>query len=192
MITSQCWSSTASSDTQRIRNPACYSQEPWARIVVRSCLLRSIWSPGDQAVLIFSYLWNELFDKLILVFSLEVFTSVSTWSCRGPLRHLSFRFDSLQHSLTVWEHQKSASLYIRLHGLQDNCPVPSLGAQIILPVELSPAHFKPLGHQLQTSVFCTETDSAHHDDDNVNILFTNPELLPTGRPHNNFHPASIL
>lgn len=140
MITSQCWSSTASSDTHRIRNPACYSQGPWARIVVRSCLLRSIWSPGDQAVLIFSYLWNELFDKLIFIFSLEVFTSVSTWSYRGPLRHLSVRFDSLQHSLTVWEHQKSASLYIRLHGLRDICPVPFPGAQIILRVELSPAH----------------------------------------------------
>lgn len=42
-------------------------------------------------------------------------------------------------------------------------------------------------------MFCTDTvNSAHHDDNILDILFTNSVLLSLGRPHHNFHPSSIM
>lgn len=81
VITSQCWSSTASSDTQRIRNPAfalrslgahCRQRAEMHYVVPR--LL------GTGPLFVFFCLWNELFDKLVFIYSPEALTPVPTCS----------------------------------------------------------------------------------------------------------------
>lgn len=119
--------------------------------------------------------------------------TVSTCSCPGPLRHLSFRLSSLQHSLTAYTHRKSTSFIYDSTSYDKSAQCSSWETNHYSSHALAGSILNRWVAHGRSAVFCTDTfSSAHHDDDIFDILLTDSVLLSLGRPHHNFHPSSIM
>lgn len=150
------------------------------------------WGLGNFFFL--SCLGNELFDKLIFVLSLESLLLLFPLVLYPrPLRHLSFRLSSLQHSLTAYTHRKSTSFIYDSTGYDTSAQCSSWETNHCSSHALAGSIINRWVAHRRSAVFCTDTDSsAHHDDNILGILLTNTVLFSLGRPHNNFHPSGIM
>lgn len=140
-----------------------------------------------------SLLGERAVQQPIFVLSLEDFAVASTCFCRGPFRHLSFRLSSLQHSLTAYTHWKSKSFIYDSTGYDTSAQGSLRGPNHSSGHALAGSIINHWATHRRSAVFCTDTvSSAHHDDNILDILLTDSVLLSLGRPHHNFYPSSIM